>query len=60
MFSVSDILLLQPCHDVYWFPMVTEMFCDHLVEEMEHFGEWSGGKSEVGRDFLNFSVWGWG
>ncbi|XP_066297450.1 procollagen-lysine,2-oxoglutarate 5-dioxygenase 1-like isoform X3 [Branchiostoma lanceolatum] len=36
----------MPCPDVYWFPIVTETFCKHLVEEMENYGEWSGGKNE--------------
>lgn len=22
-------------------------FCRHLIEEMEHYGKWSGGKNEV-------------
>ncbi|XP_075941173.1 multifunctional procollagen lysine hydroxylase and glycosyltransferase LH3 [Anarhichas minor] len=34
----------QPCPDVYWFPAFSEKMCDHLVETMEHNGEWSGGK----------------
>lgn len=40
----DDTVNEQPCPDVFWFPMVTETFCDHLVEEVEHFGQWSGGK----------------
>lgn len=32
-----------PCPDVYWFPLLSDIACDHLVEEMEHFGKWSGG-----------------
>ncbi|KAM7427333.1 Procollagen-lysine [Porites harrisoni] len=36
----------QPCPDVFWFPIVTETFAKHLVEEMENFGDWSGGKHE--------------
>ncbi|XP_043932935.1 multifunctional procollagen lysine hydroxylase and glycosyltransferase LH3 isoform X2 [Protopterus annectens] len=36
----------QPCPDVYWFPVFTEKMCDELVEEMENFGDWSGGKHE--------------
>lgn len=35
----------QPCPDVYWFPIVTEEFCDNLVAMMEDFGQWSGGKN---------------
>ncbi|TRY99442.1 hypothetical protein DNTS_022991 [Danionella cerebrum] len=33
----------MPCPDVYWFPILTELACDHFVEEMENFGQWSGG-----------------
>ncbi|KAJ3586291.1 hypothetical protein NHX12_012691 [Muraenolepis orangiensis] len=32
-----------PCPDVYWFPLFTDVACDHFVEEMEHYGKWSGG-----------------
>uniref|UniRef100_A0A8C2ZPQ8 procollagen-lysine 5-dioxygenase n=1 Tax=Cyclopterus lumpus TaxID=8103 RepID=A0A8C2ZPQ8_CYCLU len=32
-----------PCPDVYWFPAFSEKMCDHLVETMEHNGQWSGG-----------------
>lgn len=35
----------QPCPDVYWFPIVTERFCQDLVAIMEHFGRWSDGSS---------------
>ncbi|XP_040928918.1 multifunctional procollagen lysine hydroxylase and glycosyltransferase LH3 [Betta splendens] len=33
----------QPCPDVYWFPAFSEKMCDHLVETMEHLGQWSSG-----------------
>ncbi|KAK0156443.1 Procollagen-lysine,2-oxoglutarate 5-dioxygenase 1 [Merluccius polli] len=36
-------LIETPCPDVYWFPVFTDLACDHFVEEMEHFGKWSGG-----------------
>ncbi|XP_020665162.3 multifunctional procollagen lysine hydroxylase and glycosyltransferase LH3 [Pogona vitticeps] len=36
----------QPCPDVYWFPVFTDQMCDELVEEVERFGQWSGGKHE--------------
>lgn len=35
----------QPCPDVYWFPIVTERFCDDLIAIMESFGRWSNGTS---------------
>ncbi|XP_061829196.2 procollagen-lysine,2-oxoglutarate 5-dioxygenase 1 isoform X2 [Nerophis lumbriciformis] len=40
---MKDKLILTPCPDVYWFPIFSDMACNHLVEEMEHFGQWSGG-----------------
>lgn len=39
----------QPCPDVYWFPIFTETACDELVEEMEHFGQWSLGNNKDNR-----------
>ncbi|KAL7977644.1 hypothetical protein Chor_009593, partial [Crotalus horridus] len=45
----------QPCPDVYWFPVFTDQMCDELVEEVEHFGQWSGGKHEA-RAIMNFMV----
>ncbi|KFM79073.1 Procollagen-lysine,2-oxoglutarate 5-dioxygenase 3, partial [Stegodyphus mimosarum] len=35
----------MPCPDVYWFPVVTPIFCKHLIEEMENFGQWSDGSN---------------
>lgn len=37
----------QPCPDVYWFPVFSDVACNHLVEEMEHYGKWSGGNNVV-------------
>lgn len=37
----------QPCPDVYWFPLLSDQMCDELVEEMELYGQWSGGRHEV-------------
>ena len=36
--------ILMPCPDVFWFPVVTDEFCDDLIVMMESFGEWSGGR----------------
>lgn len=33
---------------------MTEAFCDEIVAEMENFGQWSGGKSEVN---INVTLW---
>ncbi|XP_067383244.1 procollagen-lysine,2-oxoglutarate 5-dioxygenase 1 isoform X2 [Channa argus] len=40
---IKDKLIENPCPDVYWFPIFTDVACQHLVEEMENFGQWSGG-----------------
>ncbi|KAM7405452.1 hypothetical protein PAMP_012713 [Pampus punctatissimus] len=40
---MKDKLVETPCPDVYWFPIFSNVACDHLVEEMEHYGRWSGG-----------------
>ncbi|XP_046571507.1 multifunctional procollagen lysine hydroxylase and glycosyltransferase LH3-like [Haliotis rubra] len=42
----EDADILQPCPDVFWFPVVTEQFCKDFVDTMENFGQWSGGKNE--------------
>ena len=41
------LFILQPCPDVYWYPLVTDKFCQDYIEEMENFGQWSGGKNVV-------------
>ncbi|TNN20311.1 Procollagen-lysine, 2-oxoglutarate 5-dioxygenase 3 [Schistosoma japonicum] len=33
----------QPCPDVFWFPLLSETFCKHLIEEVENYGQWSNG-----------------
>lgn len=44
-----DFKVDMPCPDVYWFPVVTEIFCQHMIEIMENFGQWSSGKNEDDR-----------
>lgn len=44
IFEDDGNIVEQPCPDVYWFPAFSDRMCDDLVETMEHFGEWSGGK----------------
>ncbi|XP_017885394.2 procollagen-lysine,2-oxoglutarate 5-dioxygenase, partial [Ceratina calcarata] len=34
---------IQPCPDVYWFPIVNEKFTKELIDVMESFGKWSDG-----------------
>lgn len=43
IFEDEKSFVEQPCPDVYWFPAFSEKMCDHLVETMEDFGQWSGG-----------------
>ncbi|KAM6414638.1 procollagen-lysine,2-oxoglutarate 5-dioxygenase 2 isoform 2-T2 [Rhynochetos jubatus] len=45
----TDNIVEQPCPDVFWFPIFSDAACDELVEEMEHFGQWSGGKHQDSR-----------
>uniref|UniRef100_A0A915PP06 procollagen-lysine 5-dioxygenase n=1 Tax=Setaria digitata TaxID=48799 RepID=A0A915PP06_9BILA len=39
----------QPCPDVYEYPLMSENFTKELIEEMEHYGQWSSGKNEDDR-----------
>ncbi|GAA6099772.1 procollagen-lysine,2-oxoglutarate 5-dioxygenase 1 isoform X3, partial [Tachysurus ichikawai] len=41
--TLNDNLIETPCPDVYWFPIFTNEACDQIIEEMENFGQWSGG-----------------
>lgn len=50
--------LPQPCPDVYWFPIFTDTACDELVEEMEHYGQWSLGDNKVGPQTPELGLWG--
>ncbi|XP_069474352.1 procollagen-lysine,2-oxoglutarate 5-dioxygenase 2 isoform X2 [Ambystoma mexicanum] len=45
----SENFVEQPCPDVFWFPIFSERACDELVDEMENFGQWSGGKHHDSR-----------
>lgn len=40
---MKDKLIESPCPDVYWFPVFSTVACNHMIEEMEHYGKWSGG-----------------
>ncbi|XP_060581702.1 procollagen-lysine,2-oxoglutarate 5-dioxygenase 2-like isoform X1 [Ruditapes philippinarum] len=42
----ENAVIEQPCPDVFWFPVMTEVFCDEIVAELENVNMWSGGKSE--------------
>uniref|UniRef100_A0A3P9D4F1 procollagen-lysine 5-dioxygenase n=1 Tax=Maylandia zebra TaxID=106582 RepID=A0A3P9D4F1_9CICH len=45
-FSLTTTWSRFPCPDVFWFAVFSEKACDELVEEMEHYGSWSGGKHQ--------------
>ncbi|XP_076756253.1 procollagen lysyl hydroxylase isoform X2 [Xylocopa sonorina] len=36
---------VQPCPDVYWFPIVNERFTKELIDVMEMYGRWSDGSN---------------
>ncbi|XP_075695461.1 procollagen-lysine,2-oxoglutarate 5-dioxygenase 1 [Rhinoderma darwinii] len=44
--ALKGKMIESPCPDVYWFPLFTDSACDELVEEMENFGQWSGGNNQ--------------
>ncbi|KAL4631429.1 procollagen-lysine,2-oxoglutarate 5-dioxygenase 3-like [Arapaima gigas] len=44
IFEEDQNIVEQPCPDVYWFPVFSDRMSDELVETMEHFGQWSGGR----------------
>ncbi|XP_041801818.1 procollagen-lysine,2-oxoglutarate 5-dioxygenase 1 isoform X1 [Chelmon rostratus] len=48
-YIMKDKLIETPCPDVYWFPVFSDVACEHLIEEMEHFGKWSGGANTDSR-----------
>ena len=41
---------LEPCQDVFWFPIVTERFAKEMIEEMERHGGWADGSIEARGD----------
>ena len=45
----ADTKVEEPCPDVFWFPIFTEKFCEELVAEAEHYGEWSDGSNADSR-----------
>ncbi|HTJ48062.1 MAG TPA: hypothetical protein VL443_01315 [Cyclobacteriaceae bacterium] len=36
-----DLLCDEPIDNVYCFPLFTPLFCKEIIEEAEHFGEWT-------------------
>lgn len=45
----ESTVIQQPCPDVYWFPIVSDAFCDDLVAIMEAYGKWSDGRNDDNR-----------
>ncbi|KAK7094083.1 procollagen-lysine,2-oxoglutarate 5-dioxygenase 1-like [Littorina saxatilis] len=39
----ENVLIEEPCPDVYWFPIFTAIFCDEFVATMEASNKWSNG-----------------
>lgn len=39
--------LLEPCPDVYWFPVMNDLFTDDIITMMEDYGKWSGGNDNT-------------
>lgn len=39
--------IYQPCPDVYHYPLMSTNFTEELIEEMEHYGQWSSGQNKV-------------
>ncbi|KAG8568407.1 hypothetical protein GDO81_013986 [Engystomops pustulosus] len=54
--ALKGKLIESPCPDVYWFPIFTETACDEIVEEMENYGQWSGGGNRVRSRYLAHSM----
>ena len=47
---------------MYQFPIVTKLYAEHLVEEMEHYGQWSSGANDVSAWnkaywFIEYFIW---
>ncbi|XP_008556514.1 procollagen-lysine,2-oxoglutarate 5-dioxygenase [Microplitis demolitor] len=45
----EDNTPVQPCPDVYWFPIVSPRFTKEFIEIMEAFGQWSDGSNHDSR-----------
>lgn len=51
LLMVVSCFIRSPLSRCFWFPIFSEKACDELVEEMEHYGQWSGGKHHVSCHF---------
>lgn len=41
-----DLICDEPIDNVYTFPLFTPLFCRHIIEEAEHFGQWTSYRGE--------------
>lgn len=41
--TISTLPFSEPIPFLFQFPLFNERFCQHLIEEMEFYGKWSGG-----------------
>ncbi|CAG0914279.1 unnamed protein product [Notodromas monacha] len=41
----ENTTIAQPCPDVFWFPIVTDRYCEEMIEELESYGKWSDGSN---------------
>lgn len=54
--NLGSLKCLEPCTDVFNFPLFNKVFCTELIEKMETYGKWSKGKDEhsdprLGKDY---------
>lgn len=46
----KNLPLNEICSDSYEFPFFNELFCDHLIDEVNNINEWSGGGNKKIKD----------
>jgi hypothetical protein len=44
--NLEKLRCIELCHDIYSFPLFSQVFCTELIEKMEAYGKWSKGKDE--------------
>ncbi|XP_014782723.1 multifunctional procollagen lysine hydroxylase and glycosyltransferase LH3 [Octopus bimaculoides] len=42
----NDAVAHQPCPDVFWFPVVSDEFCNEFIAVNENYGKWSSGQND--------------
>jgi lysyl hydroxylase/galactosyltransferase/glucosyltransferase len=43
--NLNVIFKKKPCVEVFWFPIVSDQFCDDMIAIVEEYGQWSGGRN---------------